>query len=107
LGAVIPELIAAAKADGILHATAHNSFFGYSGDQPIQSDITESPNPALNVCIELVDSRAMLERFVRTHGDLLRGRVMMYKHVEHWDLHDETLEEHDASAEELLADSDD
>ena len=90
------ELIAAAKGDGILHATAHNSFHGYSGDQAIQSDVGEAPNQNLTLCVELVDTRAKLEAFVRHHGELLHGRVMVYKHVEHWSLHEHTLSEEDA-----------
>lgn len=96
------ELIDAAKTEGILHATAHNSFHGYSGQQAIQSDIGEAPNPHLTLCVELVDSRARLEKFVKAHGELLRGRVMVYKHVEHWDLHDHTLAELDASPQDLV-----
>lgn len=99
------DLIAAAKADGILHATAHNTFHGYSGKQPIQSDNVETGNPRLTLCVELVDTRAKLEAFVKHHGDLLKDRVMVYKHVEHWHLHDHTLDEHDATPEELEAES--
>jgi PII-like signaling protein len=99
------ELIAAAKADGILHATAHNSFHGYSGQQPIQANRSEMPNPRLTLCIELIDQRAKLEAFCRAHGDLLKDRVMVYKHVEHWDIHEDIMEEHDASPEELEGDA--
>jgi H+/Cl- antiporter ClcA/PII-like signaling protein len=95
------DLIAAAKADGILHATAHNSFHGYSGDQAIQADRSDAPNPRLTLYIELIDQRAKLESFCRAHGDLLKGRVMVYKHVEHWDIHDGVMEEHDATPGEL------
>ncbi len=95
------ELIAAAKADGILHATAQNTFHGYSGKQAIQSHNLETSNPRLTLCVELVDTRAKLEAFVKRHGDLLKDRVMVYKHVEHWNLHDHTLEEQDATPEEL------
>lgn len=99
------ELVAAAKADGILHATAHNTFHGYSGKQPIQSDNVETGNPRLTLCVELVDTRAKLEAFVKHHGDLLKDRVMVYKHVEHWDLHEHTLDERDATPQELEAES--
>lgn len=99
------ELIAAAKGDGILHATAHNSFHGYSGKQAIQSDNVETGNPHLTLCVELVDTRAKLEAFVKHHGDLLQGRVMVYKHVEHWDLHDHTLNEKDATPKEIEEES--
>jgi PII-like signaling protein len=95
------DLIAAAKGDGILHATAHNSFHGYSGGRAIEADRSDAPNPRLTLCIELIDQRAKLEAFCRAHGDLLKGHVMVYKHVEHWDIHDGIMEEHDATPDEF------
>ena len=102
------EMIAAAKDAGILHAAAHHSHHGYNGSQSIQSDIAEAPNTNLTMYIELIDERAKLEAFCRTHAELLKGRTMVFKHVEHWDIHDDTLEEIDASVAELesLADED-
>ena len=44
-------------------------------------------NQNLNLCVELIDQRDKLETFCRKHGDLLQGRVIVYKHMEHWDLH--------------------
>ena len=57
--------------------------------------------PAVGRLLELIDHRAKLEAFCRAHGDLLKGRVMVYKHVEHWDIHDGMMEEHDATPDEL------
>jgi chloride channel protein, CIC family len=81
------EIIDAAKADGILNAVAHHTHYGYSGNGTIQSNNQELPNTALNLCVELIDDRKKLELFCRKHGELLEGRVIVYKHMEHWDIH--------------------
>ena len=96
------ELIDAAKADGILNAVAHHTRYGYSGNGVIQSDASEVPNERLNLCVELIAHRDQLERFCRMHGELLQGKVIVYKHMEHWDLGtQQTLQVLDATPEEL------
>lgn len=101
------ELIQAAKQDGLLQATAHHTHHGYSGSGAVQSDGSEVPNPHMNLCVELIGPREQLELFCRKHGDLLRGKVIVYKHMEHWELgesqgSDITISE--ASLDELDAD---
>ena len=68
----------------------------------------ELPNTSLNLCVELIARREELELFCRKHGELLKGRVIVYKHMEHWDigLH-ETLQVTEAAKEELDADVED
>jgi PII-like signaling protein len=83
------EIIDAAKADGILNAVAHHTHYGYSGNGQIQSDVQEIPNSSINLCVELIGEREQLEQFCRQHGDLLKGRVIVYKHMEHWDIHEQ------------------
>ncbi|MCA1986115.1 MAG: DUF190 domain-containing protein, partial [Desulfovibrio sp.] len=73
------ELIDAARADGILNAVAHHTRYGYSGNGVIQSDASEVPNERLNLCVELIAHRDQLERFCRMHGELLQGKVIVYK----------------------------
>ena len=69
------EIIDAAKQAGILNATAHHTYYGYSGDGKIESaGRSEIPNMSLNLCVELLSPRKDLELFVRTHGDLLKDR---------------------------------
>jgi PII-like signaling protein len=82
------EIIDAAKTDGILNAMAHHTHYGYSGKGKIQSNGQEIPNSNLNLCVELIGDREHLELFCRRHGDLLKGRVIVYKHMEHWDIHE-------------------
>jgi PII-like signaling protein len=80
------EIIDTAKADGILKALAHHTNYGYSGNGKIQANDHELPNTALNLCVELIADREHLELFCRKHGDLLKGRVIVYKHMEHWEI---------------------
>ena len=105
------EIIDAAKADGILNAVAHHTHYGYSGNGKIQSNSQELPNPSLNLCVELIADREHLEQFCRHHGDLLKGKVIVYKHMEHWDIHEHDhkvkLEIKDVPQEELDVDVED
>ena len=80
------EIIKAAKKDGLLNATAHHTHYGFSGDGHVQSGDLETPNKSLNLCVELVGPREQLELFCRAHGNLLKGKVILYKHIEHWEI---------------------
>ena len=80
------EIIKSAKQDGLMNATAHHTHYGFSGNGHVQTNVTEVANPNLNLCVELIGPREELETFCRKHGDLLRGKVVVYKHMEHWDI---------------------
>jgi len=80
------ELVMQAKAAGIMNAVAHHTHFGYSNGGKLQDEGVEIANPDLTMCVELIAPRDQLETFCRTHGDLLRAKVIIYKHVEHWDV---------------------
>ena len=80
------EIIDAAKADGILNAVAHPTHYGYSGNGQIHSDNMELPNTNLNLSVELIGSRDQLELFCRKHGELMTGKVVVYKHMEQWEM---------------------
>jgi H+/Cl- antiporter ClcA/PII-like signaling protein len=80
------EIIDAAKAAGILNAVAHHTHYGYTGNGKIQANNQELPNNDLNLCVELIGHRDELEVFCRRHGDLIKGKVIVYKHMEHWDI---------------------
>jgi PII-like signaling protein len=97
------ELIQLAQADGLMHAVACQTHYGYSGSGKVQANVSEVPNTQLNLCVELIDQRQKLEAFVRKHAGALKDRVMVYKRMEHWDIHD-GLEE-TASVEELAGES--
>jgi PII-like signaling protein len=102
------EIIDAAKSDGILNAVAHHTHYGYSGNGQIQTNNQELPNTNLNLCVELIAHRDELELFCRKHGELLSDKVVVYKHMEHWDIgvHD-AIKVKDAPQEELDADVED
>jgi H+/Cl- antiporter ClcA/PII-like signaling protein len=80
------ELVMLAKAAGIMNATAHHTHFGYSNRGKLEEEGYEVPNPDLTMCVELIAPRADLEEFCRTHGDMLKRKVIIYKHIEHWNL---------------------
>jgi H+/Cl- antiporter ClcA/PII-like signaling protein len=90
------ELVMQAKTAGIMNAVAHHTHFGYSNGGKLQDEGVEIPNPDLTMCVELIAPRDQLETFCRTHGDLLKAKVVIYKHIEHWD-----IVGHDAVAGEL------
>ncbi|RFB85047.1 chloride channel protein [Rhizobium leguminosarum bv. trifolii] len=86
------ELVMQAKASGIMNAIAHQTHFGYSNNGKLQDEGFEIPNPDLTMCVELIADREQLEQFCRTHGTLLRNKVIIYKHIEHWDVLDHSLD---------------
>ncbi|MBO0134658.1 voltage-gated chloride channel family protein [Agrobacterium burrii] len=80
------ELVLQAKAAGIMNAVAHHTHFGYSNSGKVQDEGFEIPNPDLTMCVELIAARDKLEDFCRTHGTLLKNKMIVYKHLEHWDV---------------------
>ncbi|MBW4056855.1 MAG: hypothetical protein HIU83_15950 [Proteobacteria bacterium] len=80
------EIIKTAKQDGLLNATAHHTHYGFSGNGNVESGEGEIPNKALNLYVELIGPRDELELFCRKHGSLLKGKVVLYKHIEHWEI---------------------
>lgn len=78
------ELVAQAKAEGLINAVAHHAHHGYSNHGPVRDDGAESLNPELTMCVELIGRREQLERFCSRHGGQLAGKVIVYKHLEHW-----------------------
>lgn len=93
------ELVIQAKAAGIMNAVAHRTHFGYSNSGKLQDEGFEIPNPDLTMCVELIADRDQLEHFCQTHGALLKNKVIIYKHIEHWDVLDHAL-----TTEEALKD---
>jgi H+/Cl- antiporter ClcA/PII-like signaling protein len=103
--ALYQEIIDAAKRDGILNAVAHHTHYGYSGNGKVQSgNMSDIPNMSLNLCVELIAPREDLELFARNHVDLLSGKVLVYKHMEHWDIRRHDIRITEANLDELDAD---
>lgn len=99
---VYREIINAARKDGLQNAAAFMTHYGYTKSGPIQAAGAEIANPNLTLCVELIDHKDALETFCKRHADLLAGRTIVYKHVEHWDLRGEQLVENDASPDEVI-----
>lgn len=97
------ELVLAAKDDGIVNAVAQHAHYGYSNHDKVQAQNQESPNPELSMYVELMGSRDQLENYCRRHGDLLQNKVIIYKHLEHWEIHGSKLKESEATPAEINA----
>ena len=95
------ELIDAAKQDGIMNAHAHHTHYGYSNHGAVRLADPEMGNPELTMCVELIGEKPQLERFCGAHGELLKDKVIIYKHIEHWNIHGTEVEHEDATPREL------
>lgn len=98
------ELVDLAKKDGIMNAVAHHTHYGYSNHGKVRQWNPELDNANLTMCVELIAAKEELDLFCRTHGDLLHDKVIIYKHIEHWDIHGHDVEHHDATTKELKRD---
>lgn len=81
------EIIDLAKRHGILNAVAHQAHYGYSGNSRIEADRFEIPNTNVMLCVEMIANRELLESFHQQHAHLLQDKVVVYKHLEHWETH--------------------
>lgn len=93
------EIIKAAKHDGLMNAIAYTGHHGFANKGHVQTRDPEVGNGQLPMCIELVDHKDKLEEFCRKHGELLKGKAMVYKHVEHW-----SVQAHKLTEEEVVSD---
>lgn len=99
-------LVTSAKQAGIVNAVAHHTHYGYSNHGSLEERGVELQNPHLTMCVELIGERDKLELFCRQHGEHLRNKVIVYKHLEHWHIHhgadivtSDMVEEHKPLAE--------
>lgn len=98
------EIIHAAKHDGVPHAVAHYSHYGYTRAGRVEGEMSDTPNPKLNMYVELIGPREKLEDFCRKHGDMLKGKHIVYKHMEHWEISHEEVVHTEATPNELKKD---
>lgn len=80
------HIIQDAKSEGILNASVYNTHFGFSNGGRIQAFNIETDNSNLAMCIELIDKREKLEGFFIKHKNYLKGKVVIFKEVEFWDI---------------------
>ena len=93
------ELVMQAKAAGIMNAVAHHTHFGYSNRGKLQDEGFEISNPDLTMCVELIAERQQLEAFCKAHGPLLKNKMIVYKHIEHWDVLEQAITTEEALKE--------
>ena len=80
------HIIADAKNEGILNASAHSTHTSFNSNGTITSFNNEGDNSKLSMCVELIDKREKLEHFFLKHRDSLRSKVVIFKEVEFWDV---------------------
>ncbi|UDL96738.1 DUF190 domain-containing protein [Lichenihabitans sp. PAMC28606] len=83
-GDLYKELVNQAKQAGLVNAVAHHTHYGFSNGGAVQNRDVEGMNPDLTICVELIGHKADLDAFCRTHGALLDKKVIVYKHLERW-----------------------
>ncbi|XAE55024.1 DUF190 domain-containing protein [Termitidicoccus mucosus] len=96
------EIIKAAKAAGLNNAAAFMTHYGFTNGGNVQAEGVETSNPNLTLCVELIDHKNKLEEFCRRHGALLKGKTIVYKHVQHWDVRGSEVIEKDTSPDEVI-----
>jgi hypothetical protein len=99
------DLIDAAQAEGLLNASAYDAQYGYSSRGKIQVPHAEVREPGLNMFVELVGSRQELEAFTVRHAQLLAGKTLVYKQLEHWQLESAGVVPSDAAPDDRGAKS--
>ncbi|TCK83642.1 DUF190 domain-containing protein [Albibacterium bauzanense] len=80
------ELVKYAKEDQLMNASVYQTHHGYSMHGKINTMHVELGNQDLAVCIELIDQRQKLEAFCQKHAELLRGKMIVFKLVEFWEI---------------------
>lgn len=96
---VYREIIRAAKEDGLMNAVGYSTHHGFSNGGRVEASDPELSNPRLTMCVELVDHKDKLELFCLRHGEMLKGKVIVYKHVEHWSIQAPGLVERELTTE--------
>jgi PII-like signaling protein len=79
------KIIQEAQASGIMNAHVFNTHTAVQKGGKISQHSLESDTSGLTVCIELVDERHALQKFFKTHSDILKGNTVIYKEVEYWE----------------------
>jgi hypothetical protein len=68
-----------------MNASAFMTHFGYSQHKPIAQKFTEG-NDDTTLCIELIDYKNELELFCRKYHSMPKGKTIVYKQIEFWDI---------------------
>ena len=80
------HIVKEAQKGGIINASVHSTHTSFTSDGKVVTQSVEGDNSQVAMCVELVDKRVTLETFFLKHKELLRGKVVIYKEVEFWDI---------------------
>lgn len=80
------ELVKYAKEDSLMNASVFQTHHGYSMHGKISTAHVEIPNQDLYLCIELIDEKVKLEAYCKKHRDLLKGKMVVFRPVEFWEI---------------------
>lgn len=80
------ELVRSAKEDGLLNASVYQTHSGFSLNDPVRMAHVELDNSDLALCVELIDEKQKLEAFCTKHAALLKGKLIIFKAVEFWEI---------------------
>lgn len=79
------KIMQEAKAAGILNAHVFHTHAAVQRGGRVAYQSVEGGTSGLTVCLELVDEKAKLQSFFKTHKDLLKENTVIYKEVEFWE----------------------
>lgn len=80
------ELIKYAKNDGLMNASVYHTHCSFSLNDKIRMAHPELDNADVALCLELIDEKSKLEEFCKKHGSLLKGKMIVFKAVEYWEI---------------------
>jgi PII-like signaling protein len=80
------EIVKYAKEDQLMNASVYQTHSGYSMHGDISKHHVELDNRDLALCIELIDQKHKLEAFCIKHAELLKGKMILFKAVEFWEI---------------------
>jgi len=80
------EIVQYAKNDHLMNASVYQTHSGYSMHGKISTAHVEMDNADLVLCVELIDEKTKLEEFCIKHAELLKGKMIVFKAVEFWEI---------------------
>ncbi|QNF31198.1 DUF190 domain-containing protein (plasmid) [Adhaeribacter swui] len=80
------EIVKNARQDGLMMASVYQSHSGFALNDKIRVAHPEYDNADLALCVELMDEKHKLEAFCLKNVALLKGRMIIYKAVEFWEI---------------------
>ena len=83
---VYREIVKNAKAEGLMNASVYQTHSGFSLNDKIRVAHPELDNSDLALCVELIDEKPKLEAFCKNNAALLKGRMIVFKAVEFWEI---------------------